>query len=565
MILDNKYEIIKELGSGGFGKVFLAEELVSRRQVAIKRLLNKSSKDQSSIIHEIQYISKFQHPNIVNYFHHFSRKNDLFIVMEYCEEGSLRDKIKAKNYKESDVFEWTEVLCQTLRVIHNKNVYHKDIKPDNILFSKDGTIKISDFGIANKNGGTVSYMSPEALKSSVKNQKIVDIYALGVTLMEMLIFINPFKLLSSAAFQEMHSNRNYPIKHLPLWQQEIIIKAINPDAKDRFQFMIEMEEAIKAQSIPVEFNTDFFRVSNLITIADKEIRLKKWHKAKSVLETAKLIDPDNLILLQAFARYYLKTGDFESAKKNILKALKLNPRIHFQKELGWINLEESNYKTVISLLSDYLRREKNDLECFNLLIRTYYETGRLSEAIKLSKLLCEQHPDLPCFMNNYLIAFYALNNSIPNEINVLNIEKNHPVIDYNISVINDKQKSYRDIASKFLFLNFNHNTIQHNRLTIYCNEEGKKFELNSENPIIKIGRKGYSCNDIELEGTNSISRRHCIIINSKNDVWIYDLNGFTNISINEVKMNKRAFLIGVNKLSVNNIELWLNADGDKLL
>jgi serine/threonine protein kinase len=97
----------------------LAEELVSRRQVVIKRLLNKSTKDQSLKIHEIQYISKFQHPNIVNYFHHFNRKNDLFIVMEYCDEGSLRKKINSKNYKESNVFEWIETLCQTLRVIHN--------------------------------------------------------------------------------------------------------------------------------------------------------------------------------------------------------------------------------------------------------------------------------------------------------------------------------------------------------------------------------------------------------------------------------------------------------------
>ncbi len=565
MILDNKYEIIKELGQGGFGKVFLAEELFSRRQVAIKRLLNKSLQDQSSIIHEIQFISKFQHPNIVNYFHHFNRKNDLFIVMEYCEGGSLREKINSKNYKESDVFEWIETLCQTLRVIHNKNVYHKDIKPDNILFSKDGTIKISDFGIANKNGGTVSYMSPEALKSSNSNQKTIDIYALGVTLMELLIFNNPFRLLSSSAFRDMHSNRNYPIKHLPLWQQEIIVKAINPDEKDRFQFIVEMEEAIKAQSIPIEFNHNFFRISKLITVAEKEIKLKKWNKTKSVLETAKQIDSDNLLLHQAFAKYYLKIGDFKSAKKNILMALKLNPRIQFQKELAWINLEELNYTTVISLFSDHLRREKNDLECFNLLIRTYFETGRLSEAIKLSKLLYDQHPDLPCFLNNYLIAFYVLNSTLPNDINLKKANFNHPIIEYNLSVINEEKRTFKNIQDKLLFLNFNHNSIQANSIVIHKDNQGNDYEFRTNKPIIKIGRKGFQCNDLELDDTRLVSRRHCLIVNSKDDVWLYDLNGITSVLLNEVKINKKAFMIGVNKIKINDITFVINADGDKLL
>jgi tetratricopeptide (TPR) repeat protein len=270
-------------------------------------------------------------------------------------------------------------------------------------------------------------------------------------------------------------------------------------------------------------------------------------------------------LLQAFAKFFLKTGDIESSKKNILKALKLNPRIQFQKELGWINLEESNYSSVISLLSDHLRREKNDLECFNLLIRTYYETGRLSESIKLSKLLYEQHPELPCFLNNYLISYYAINNVMPNEISFKSIEKKHPIIEYNLGVINDKQITYRNIASKLLFLNFNHNSIQQNRLCISSKENNKKLDLTFEAPIIKIGRFGFNCNDLELENSQSISRRQGVIINSKNDVWIYDLNGVNGVKINGNKIAKKAFLIGVNKLTINDSELWINADGDKLL
>jgi serine/threonine protein kinase len=565
LLLDNKYSIIKELGSGGFGKVYLAKEVLSKRHVAIKKLHTKSKKDQSSIIREIEIVAKFQHPNIVQYFHHFRYEDELYLVMEYCSGGNLREKIGLRNYKETEIFDWLETLCQTFRVIHTNGVYHRDIKPDNILFTGDGTIKVSDFGIANQNKGTICYMSPESLKSKTSNSRLIDIYALGVTLMELLIYKNPFVGKPAKIISEMHLNASYPINHLPIWQQQIIKKAIEPNENNRFQFMVEMEEAIRAQSIPIEFDNDFFRVSKLITLAEKELKSKKWHKAKSILETAKQIEPNNLLLLQAFAKFFLKTGDIESSKKNILKALKLNPRIQFQKELGWINLEESNYSSVISLLSDHLRREKNDLECFNLLIRTYYETGRLSESIKLSKLLYEQHPELPCFLNNYLISYYAINNVMPNEISFKSIEKKHPIIEYNLGVINDKQITYRNIASKLLFLNFNHNSIQQNRLCISSKENNKKLDLTFEAPIIKIGRFGFNCNDLELENSQSISRRQGVIINSKNDVWIYDLNGVNGVKINGNKIAKKAFLIGVNKLTINDSELWINADGDKLL
>ena len=565
MILDEKYKIVKLLGQGGFGKVFLGEELLSKRKVAIKKLTNTIAKSQVGIIHEIQQISKFHNDNIVSYFHHFYEDGALHLVMEYCEGGSLKDRIRLKNYTETEVFAWLQVLAKTLRIIHNKGVYHKDIKPDNILFSKNGTIKISDFGIANLKIGTKSYMSPEALQDDHSSPKTIDIYALGVTMMELLIGNNPFGKLSTKDIFEFHKQKKYPILHLPNWQQDIILKAINPNSNDRFQYMVEIEEAIAAQSIPIEFNDNFFKISTLLQLAEKELIQKKWFKALSYLETSKNIDPNNLLLLQAFARYYILTGDNFQAKSYIVRALQLNPRIPFQKELGWINLEESNYGTVISLLSDHLRRSNKDLESFNLLVRAYFETERFHEAIKLSKLLFEQNPTIPCFYNNYLIAFYIVNNELPAKHPTANILENHPIVDYNMSLINDKVKSYKNIKTKFLFLNFNHNTIQKNRISIFNSSGEDNFNFTSDKPIIKMGRIGFKCNDIEFNKKENTSRRHCIIINSKNDVWIYDLKGVNGVLLNDDKIIKKAFLIGVNKIKISNIELWVKSDGDKLL
>jgi serine/threonine protein kinase len=185
LIYDNRYQYIKDLGEGGFGKVFLAKEKVSNRFVAIKQLNNTNKENQEDIIHEIEVVSKFESPNIVAYYHHFWQDELLFLVMEYCPGGSLRDKIKQDNIQANQVFNWIQTLSQCLGNVHEKGIIHHDIKPDNILFSENGTIKISDFGIANTGGGTRAYMSPEALNwdSNSKVDPRVDIYAMGVMLM----------------------------------------------------------------------------------------------------------------------------------------------------------------------------------------------------------------------------------------------------------------------------------------------------------------------------------------------------------------------------------------------
>ena len=147
-LYDSRYEYIKDLGEGGFGKVFLAKEKVSNRLVAIKQLKNTDKLKQEDIIHEIEIVSKFENPNIVAYYHHFWQDEQLFLVMEYCSGGSLRDKMKGDNLVATEIFKWIKILAECLRIVHKKGIIHHDIKPDNILFSVNGTIKISDFGIA---------------------------------------------------------------------------------------------------------------------------------------------------------------------------------------------------------------------------------------------------------------------------------------------------------------------------------------------------------------------------------------------------------------------------------
>ena len=326
-LFDDKYIYIRDIGHGGFGKVFLAKEQVSGRLVAIKELINRDKLAQKDIIHEIQIVSKFDHPNIVNYYHHFWDEDKLFLVMEYCSGGSLRDKLSNKDLSASTALTYIQTLASCLRAVHKKGVIHHDIKPDNILFSQNDVIKLSDFGIANKNIGTRSYMSPEIFtrNSNTKKDPRVDIYALGVTLMELLIGTNPFNNLSIEEILEKHQKVDFPIQKLSNWQQEIILKSINKTPELRFQFMIEFEEAIKAKYVPILFKKDRLKAAELVGIAEKELNKNKWRSALKYLELANVNYPNNISVLHTFGKYYLRTQRIKKAKKYFEKAVKLNP------------------------------------------------------------------------------------------------------------------------------------------------------------------------------------------------------------------------------------------------
>ena len=570
-LYDNKYIFIKDLGNGGFGKVFLAKERVSNRFVAIKQLLTENKFLQENIIHEIETVAKFENPNIVTFYHHFREEGIFYLVMEYCSGGSLRDKINSNTYTNTEAIDWMITLAKSLRIIHKKGIIHHDIKPDNILFTQNGNIKIADFGVANKNMGTRSYMCPESFSWDFKstNDPRIDIYSLGVTLMELLTKKNPFLGLSREEIIEKHQSTDFPIQKLPNWQQEIILKAINKTPELRFQFMIELEEALNAKSVPVIFNKDNLKAAELIALADKALKTNKWRNALNFLELAQKQYKNNVAVLQALGKYNLRIQKIDAAKSYYEKALKLNSRLDVQKDLGWINLEAKKYPIAIGLLSDHLHRNPADYEAYNLLIRCYYETGRYETAMELSKMIMDANPSLPCFANNYFIAFVLNSNgkSIPPKTKAE--QKDNPFIEYNLSVITEKASSHNlkkspTLKSKLLFMDFQFNNMKENTITIL--ETNNKVQTPSalNNPIIKFGREEYNQNDIEVSGSTAVSRRHCVIINTKDNVWLYDLDS-TGTEINDELVVNKVPLIGHNTIKIKDIYFALTTDKTKLI
>ncbi|MBN1901080.1 serine/threonine protein kinase [Candidatus Sumerlaeota bacterium] len=197
------------LGSGGMGSVFLAMDTKLQRMVAIKVLLPKFSQNQQFrelFLKEAEIVAKFTHPNIVQIYSIHLIKNIYFIVMEYVEGITLRDKIRREGRITEDItLRIIDQVSLALAETHKRGIIHRDIKPQNILLTREGIPKVADFGLAvniretsmegTTTAGTPTYMSPEQARGDLPIPAS-DIYSLGVVMYFMLSGKIPYRSTS---------------------------------------------------------------------------------------------------------------------------------------------------------------------------------------------------------------------------------------------------------------------------------------------------------------------------------------------------------------------------------
>ncbi len=250
MFIADRYEIVEKIGSGGMSDVYKAKDHVLGRFVAIKVLKKEFSEDVNFVTKfrtEAQSAARLEHPNIVNIYDVGSEYGMYYIVMEYVEGITLKSYIEKKgrlSYKEA-----VSIAIQVGRGIeaaHNKHIVHRDIKPQNIIISTDGKVKVTDFGIAraaNNNTihadvmGSVHYTSPEQARNGFVDGKS-DIYSLGIVMYEMVTGRVPFDGDSTVAIaiQHLQDEMTPPSAYapdLPISMEKIILKCTqkNPDRR----------------------------------------------------------------------------------------------------------------------------------------------------------------------------------------------------------------------------------------------------------------------------------------------------------------------------------------------
>ena len=257
--LDGRYEIHELIGAGGMALVYKAYDTIEDRTVAIK-ILKDEFLDNDDFIrrfkNESKAIAVLSHPNIVKVYDVSFGDRIQYIVMEYIDGITLKEYIS--NQEE---LSWKEALHFTIQILkalqhaHEKGIVHRDIKPQNIMLLQDGTIKVTDFGIArfsknetrtmtDKAIGSVHYIAPEQARGDLTDEK-ADIYSVGVMLYEMITGVLPFEADSavSVAIMQMQAKPKSPreIKpNIPIGLEEITLKAMQKEKYNRFQSAQEM-------------------------------------------------------------------------------------------------------------------------------------------------------------------------------------------------------------------------------------------------------------------------------------------------------------------------------------
>jgi len=313
-----KYQVIRELGKGASGKVYLAEDSFNKRKVAIKVAFPEALKNtedgafyRGMFLNEASLVGKLNHPHIVQIFDAVVEGEFSYIVMEFVEGGTLEKFCAPENLLEPR--EVAEIIFKCVRALafaQSLGLTHRDLKPGNILHREGTDIKIADFGAAiNRvsdrtiiaNVGSPAYMSPELVTGSGQASHLSDIYALGVVMYYMLAGRLPFSGANtmSVIYQIVNTDMDPPSKHregISAELEAIVMKAMAKDPAKRFATWEDFGQALaetwkqeqKAEEKREQSDTERFSLARTLPFFKdfpenelwEVLRISKWGKFK---------------------------------------------------------------------------------------------------------------------------------------------------------------------------------------------------------------------------------------------------------------------------------------------
>ncbi|HZH34368.1 MAG TPA: protein kinase, partial [Pyrinomonadaceae bacterium] len=291
IISAKRYRILRKLGAGGMGEVFLAEDAALERKVALKILPAEVADDSDRVrrfVQEAKAASVLNHPNILTIYEIGQAENSRFIATEFIEGKTLRERLNKDAFGVRETLDIAVHIASALQAAHRAGIVHRDIKPENIMLREaDGSVKVLDFGLAKLSEpeaattgsedetraqlktqagmilGTAAYMSPEQARGKKIDER-TDIFSFGVVLYEMLTGFNPFKGESVAdvlaAVLHREPEQISVLKpEIPDELSQIVAKALCKDCEERYSSTQILLADLKKLQKRLEFEVEFFR------------------------------------------------------------------------------------------------------------------------------------------------------------------------------------------------------------------------------------------------------------------------------------------------------------------
>lgn len=376
-LLGGRYKIISLLGEGGMANVYLAEDIILKRKVAVKVLRLDLQKDPQTIQRfqrEALSISELSHPHIVSIFDVGSDHNRHYLVMEYVDGPDLEEYIqKNKPIPLKTVINIMDQILDAMALAHKHNVIHRALKPQNILLDKHGNIKIVDFGIAvalnqstmtqtNTAMGSVHYMSPEQARGSLATKQS-DIYSLGIILYELLMGQVPFGGENAVAvalkhFQEKTPSLRKQNPDIPQALENVVFKATAKDPRDRYSSVLEMKR-------------------------DLDSSLDPSRKDEPVFEPKHNLDQDATIVLPDMNGAVTSTQEVETKQPDKKKTLWDNVKSH---RWWWIGAAIAFVGIMLILVFALGRKDDVDVPNIANLSESQAKDSILASGLKIGKI-----------------------------------------------------------------------------------------------------------------------------------------------------------------------------------
>lgn len=291
IVLGRRYEIMSKIGAGGMADVYKGRDVMLNRYVAIKVLKKEYREDENFVRKfrsEAQAAAGLMNPNIVNVYDVGEDRGLYYMVMELVEGITLKEYIKRKGrISHKELISIAIQMCTGIGAAHAANIIHRDIKPQNIIISRDGKVKVTDFGIAKATTsntissnamGSVHYTSPEQARGGFSDAKS-DIYSIGITLFEMATGKLPFEGDSTVSIAIKHLQEEITppseyVPNIPYSLEQIILKCTQKNGERRYSSTTELIRDLKRSM--VDPDGDFvdippLRNADTVIITDEEL------------------------------------------------------------------------------------------------------------------------------------------------------------------------------------------------------------------------------------------------------------------------------------------------------